>query len=58
MVKFYLYLIICFFFFFQDEDDMKKIGIEKINQLLDSFLGINDTELGKNIYTPFFFFLA
>ena len=48
------YLIINLFMFFPfiyllllQPDDTVQIAIEKINELLESFLGISDTELGK-----------
>lgn len=32
---------------FAQIDDAAAIGVEKINTILESFMGISDTELGK-----------
>lgn len=37
-----------FNFFFQD--DIRDVGVEKINSILESFLGINDEELATQIW--------
>ena len=31
-------------------DDIVDVAVEKINGLLESFMGINDTELGLHLY--------
>lgn len=34
----------------QEQDDVMDVGIEKINNILESFLGINDSELATQIW--------
>lgn len=38
-----------YYYYFQ-HDDISKAGIEKINCLLESFMGINDTDLATQMW--------
>jgi len=51
----YIYVSLYIFFcnntliciFYVQVDDIAALGVEKINAILESFMGISDTELGK-----------
>lgn len=40
-----------FIIFCLQASGIKQVGIENINQLLENFMGINDSELGMFIYS-------
>lgn len=47
---FFIVSEVTYFYFLFQHDDKSKAGIEKINSLLESFMGINDSELATQMW--------
>lgn len=48
--KFALRASLCTLFFYAQPDNVIQAAVDKINALLESYMGINDSELGNEIF--------